>query len=845
MHRCPLADSCSGQFKSHAGLLKHWSRLHARCHGPLHPPTSSSIASASGSALEASALEVSGQEPPSESVAGSPSDVAKTAMAHLDEMKFRHYSTDADVARVKSMVRDCLESAITAGGGPSSMATNIVSAFDKINSTRRETTARSKASSRTCPPLQVYPRLLGLRTSGKRKKNMGNEAYAYDTRWEEVLEREFAYDPQLITEVILAHEHWLRRSKEIRKAGWRDPNRKFSDVCDGQVWQEHPCLGDPNYDGPTRLAFEAYCDDVDIPNPIGLAAGHHKLYLSFFVLLNRPPKTRATLRSIHLATICLASDFGAFGPRKVIDGDGFDNSVGGTMRRFDAVVSLRTPPSSGMTSLCARGWLAVWTADGLAQGEVYGTNASFSKAINPCNLCEDLDQRSPSKRKPCGFLVCECEPASEGHASHRHDCSCHFQLRTPQRDAVRAQRTLSARELQSLGIVTLDHGFVKNPYFHVAHGGPKEPMHAVYEGRTKHLSAHTCWSIVKSGLASAAQLRSAAQSFDWSPGDTSGFFRPDYIPESIFVSTKVFQPDGSWVWGPHKTAKLPFSAAGMVTFTVMSIPFFQQFIPASWTLASSPQWWRAWVLHVNAACATLCFHFTFADLLRIESLIVDSERAIAAHPPYADTWIPKAHWILHIAHDMFRFGPSRLLWVFLKEMKNAAFKRACKRSNFHNPVKSTAIFWCQQSDWQCQHADVARCSCFHSDANVIIQGVISDFPDSKPVALLQERGRISSHTTVAFLSALDFHGIVVRLNTGVLYGGSLYHVARLITYEAQYVVYMHLLTAEVCVNSFGQRVVRPPFQLSSSHLVSLHAGTDLTPVYLVPNGDVTTVIVRV
>ena len=181
MLRCPLTHSCEGEFKSHAGLLQHWSRLHSRCHGPILPTTSST-----GCAMKASAVEVSGDgdhELPELLAASSLSGVAETAMAHIDEMKFRHYSTDADVGRIKAMVRDCLQSAFTVdGGGPSSMATTVLSAFDKINSTRREATTRNKASCRTHPPLQVYPRLLGMRTAGKRKRHTNTEAYAYDTR---------------------------------------------------------------------------------------------------------------------------------------------------------------------------------------------------------------------------------------------------------------------------------------------------------------------------------------------------------------------------------------------------------------------------------------------------------------------------------------------------------------------------------------------------------------------------------------------------------------------------------------------------------------------------------------
>ena len=821
-------------------LQIHWTKAHARRHGPLPLVTKSTSASGTSAAGASSSTEpVASTEPVP--------DIAGVAMAHLNKMKYQHYSSQAEAARVKAMVRECLTTAISRDAGVdgadlSTLVRPVLEAFDTINSERREATTRRKASSELHPPLQVYPRFLGHRGLGKRKRDSNNAAYAYDTRWEEVMEREFAYDPQLITEVVLADRHWRQRSVAIRKSGWRDPERTFDDICDGQVWQEHPFLGDPAYDGPTRTAYGAYCDDVDIPNPISTAAGHHKLYIGFFTVLSRPPRTRTTLRSIHLATICLAADFKLFGPRKIVSGTGLDNSVGGTMRRFDLGVTLKTPPSSGFQSLPMRGWLAVWTADGLAQGEVYGTNSSFSKAVNPCNHCEDCDQRTPLGRKPCGFLVCTCDP----NVAHRAQCPCHFQLRTPRRDAERKSRgKMTKIQMQKLGIVNEDHGFVDIPYFHVAHAGPKEPMHALWEGRTKHLIAHTFWSIVDAGLATPEQLREHAQSFDWSPGVVTGsttFFRPQYIPLSIFTSTKVVQPDGSWVWGPHKDAKMPFSASGMVTFTVMSPTFFSRFIPSSWTLSSSPAWWRAWVLHSKGACATLCFHFKFADLLRIENLFVDSETTIAAHPPYADLWIPKAHWILHTALDMFRFGPGRLLWVMLNEMKLSDFKNACKRSNFLNPVKCTATFWCEQSDWQCQQGNFSRSAC--SNAVVLVWGAVADFPDSEPLALLVQNNRVQLDSSVQFLSALDIHGVTMGRNSGVLVEGRLYWAERILAAQEQYYVWLRLLTAELSTNSFGQLIAHPCSAWTESRLLSLHSGSDVTPVYLVPDAHALTVIVR-
>ena len=53
------------------------------------------------------------------------------------------------------------------------------------------------------------------------------------------------------------------------------------------------------------------------------------------------------------------------------------------------------------------------------------------------------------------------------------------------------------------------------------HPGPKEPMHAFLEGRTRHLSAQTCFMFVHTGLCTAVQLQNRAATFDWTPGGAS------------------------------------------------------------------------------------------------------------------------------------------------------------------------------------------------------------------------------------------------------------------------------------------------------------------------------------
>uniref|UniRef100_A0A7S2N7Y4 Uncharacterized protein n=1 Tax=Haptolina brevifila TaxID=156173 RepID=A0A7S2N7Y4_9EUKA len=132
---------------------------------------------------------------------------------------------------------------------------------------------------------------------------------------------------------------------------------------------------------------------------------------------------------------------------------------------------------------------------------------------------------------------------------------------------------------------------------------------------------------------------------------------------------------------------------------------------------------------------TLRYLFVFADLLVMEDHFVASEQLIQDVAQYQHLWIPKAHWVLYIAHDIFLCGLSRLLTTLLNEMKNAKFKAGAKRSNYHNRAKDVAIFWCQQSDYELQ-ALSASSFCSSDNKDEIVTGPQSDFPDSVLVSLL-------------------------------------------------------------------------------------------------------------
>jgi hypothetical protein len=276
-------------------------------------------------------------------------------MDHINRMTFRHAEKPATVDRAKGMTSACLQAlkplltdalrdSVCDGVNVGTLIDPLLTAFDTINSRSGEDRERELRAEH--PPLNAYERELGIRPArlGKRKAIDGVRAYAWDINLEEALEREAYYDPHFVTELIMSDLYWTKRAKELRGTDRRDPARTFEDMCDGEVWQAHKLMGDPDYNGPPRVCLSGYCDDVDVPNGLGPAAGHHKLYIQTVTVLNRPARSRRTMRAQFLSTVALSSDVKIFGAHKIMSGSGTaEFSLGATCRRLWQGGHLRLP----------------------------------------------------------------------------------------------------------------------------------------------------------------------------------------------------------------------------------------------------------------------------------------------------------------------------------------------------------------------------------------------------------------------------------------------------------------------------------------------------------------------
>ena len=738
-----------------------------------------------------------------------------------------------DVCRVaKEEILRTLTDHASHGGASSveEMISPILGALDRISTVKTEEAYRREERRRLgLPELNVYPREICKRVpvassaiTSRRNVRCGKEdiGVAWETKIEEVLERELASQPALLGMIKEADQAWTAMNCARARGGGGE--RMFRDVCDGQVFAEHPFLGDPNYVGPTRLAFSGYCDDVDVPNPLGTAAGHSKLYLCFLVLLNRRPSDRLTLQSINLAQVCLASDATLAGPEVLISGPADEpvgsTSLGANFRRADAGISI---PLSDGTQLACRGWLLAWAADGPALGQICGTNRNFSAAKNPCNLCENFEQFHDQRdHKAFSFLQCKCK--GPHLTKHARGCPCKWLLRTEQGDAILKGKN-DPIAMQKAGITTFNHGFVRVPYVQVSRLGPKDPMHTFLEGVTRHRAAYTLFMFKHLGLATELELRETIVKCDYG-GGVNPIFRPGYLGQGVFTKTKVTLPSKKVIWGPHKEAKLNYSAHGTLVFAIFSLELLRKFLPEG----EPPAFWKAWVQHHHIVSAFMRTSFSMSDLMTLEQMVIRGEELHFAVPEYHDTWIPKCHWATHLALDIYRFGPPRFLWVMLMEMKNAHFKRGCKRSNNHDPVKATARFWVDQSAYSLKKVK-SQCECDSSRSSVLFRGFLSNHPALAAQALHKHLGD-GMTTSFSFVKLRGAH-ISVKSHLFVGTSNVIYEVVSLIgAHNSHFAWLAHLGKAERDP-IFGSYVMSAVHTCSSHRLLELSDGVDVTPLW--------------
>ena len=120
----------------------------------------------------------------------------------------------------------------------------------------------------------------------------------------------------------------------------------------------------------------------------------------------------------------------------------------------------------------------------------------------------------------------------------------------------------------------------------------------------------------------------------------------------------------------------------------------------------------------------------------------------------------------HLAHDIWRFGPTRLNWCFGYEAKNQPLKRGCKRSNFRNAAKSTCEFWCESSDFHLQLEQAERRPAVIAGA-IRQSGPIDAHPDwGKRLAFMAQYASAQVEPLIfSFVTSVSVYGQQMRVCT--------------------------------------------------------------------------------
>lgn len=311
----------------------------------------------------------------------------------------------------------------------------------------------------------------------------------------QVIERLLQQDPRALEMVLRTQKTWFEK---------RPPKGAsetiYMDITDGQVFRDHPQLGDIQRGKPLggriRLGIIMYYDGLEVTsgpppprartpalmlmcvnclqvaNPLGFARGKHQLGVFMFALVNLEATVRTTPGYIQIAGIVLESDVKKFGPLVTFAGvnpvtrepdPDLWATPGAQLRALDEGVLMNVPGGASPTP--THGWLVLFIADMLAMHKLNPFVESPS-AYCPCRAC-NFDTRKVGAYTPVRFRG---DGSSCGwHLYRAADIEkelAHMRMRG---------KSASQERMQDFGFNSLDHALSPDycPWFDFIRGSPQ------------------------------------------------------------------------------------------------------------------------------------------------------------------------------------------------------------------------------------------------------------------------------------------------------------------------------------------------------------------------------------
>ena len=604
--------------------------------------------------------------------------IAESFLEECTELRYEQYNAPANVQRIKdAMTRvtarqtAAIKRAIAHHVSPcldlDELIDPIMTASQQYSTSWREQRGREQRQQYRVQPVR---RSLGTHPIQHEVRDgqfetRPEELFAYDIPIEQSLQRELMYNPSFAPYM----SDWSE---------WA-PNQvgTYTSTQDAHAARDHPELGNTTYDGPSRLAFAHYYDDVEVVNPIGAARTKHKLGLHYVQLLNPPPHIRSDLDMIFLATVVLKSTQDVVGISDVVQGSRTEandgSSLGASLRRFHEAsgIQFQMPHAS---SQAFRGWLLLLSADTLAAAELIGFKKSFGPNVKaPCWQCDACS--GEQLRKPCSF-----------HA--QGPCPFHLRTSANYRDQRRQAKAKSSAERkkfkQSIGVNTYQHAYTRIPYFDIIRHVPRDLMHVELEGNLKVHLYGFLYMAIKYKWFTRAQLNARIKAFPF----LSKVRRPPPIPSAALKGRKGKLPRGK--------GTIPYTSGHMLHFVLHSLEILRPLLAQHPSAFDSPEY-KAWVAHVRYFAALMKSSFTDESIRAVDRMIYRAQRLFLAISAYAKLWKPKNHFAQHIPGDILQFGPPRTYWCMRFEAKNQDHKKAAKMGNFKNTPMTVSTFHAERS----------------------------------------------------------------------------------------------------------------------------------------------------
>lgn len=375
--------------------------------------------------------------------------------------------------------------------------------------------------------------------------------------------------------------------------------------------------------GTPTIFLLLYSDELELSNPLGAAAGSHKILVVYFSIINIHPRHRSKLNAVHLLLLVKYQDVKKYGLDRVLApliqdlNYAHEYGVHAQGKHFNVVT-------------------VAFTGDNLSMHKMAGLQCSFSSG----RICRFCLARYGHLHK----LLSEANCIMRTYAGHEIHLKA-FALNPTQNGPLYGISAIPA--LQSL------------TEFDITTQLPPDAMHDILEGEMGLVMQHVLRGLIQDGLLQKSDINKVA-SFNY------GFHDRKATP--VALKDKFLQGK----------ANLRGTAAQKWCLFRLLPQIFGDSVPVN-----NPHW-EVYLAYRHCIDIILAENIPRDCIAYLEVKIQEFLETFTSLYPSV-TVTAKLHYLLHYPGFIQRFGPPRRYWGMRFEAKHAYFKAVASNvRNFRN-----------------------------------------------------------------------------------------------------------------------------------------------------------------